>query len=108
MHRSLGGIPRGLCNLYSYRIGGDQLPFFGRRRYRLTIPKRPGGQEYVKETNLADDTFTLLSLVKAGYGTIAEIEAMDSPQLLDIIEYESIIADIEHYKVEQARNGNRK
>lgn len=50
---------------------------------------------------------TYLALVKAGYGTLAELMEMDTPELLDIIEFESISADIEHYKIEQAKHGNR-
>lgn len=51
--------------------------------------------------------FTYLALVKAGYGTLAELKELDTPELLDIIEFEMITADIEHYKIEKARNGGR-
>jgi len=37
---------------------------------------------------------TYLALVKAGYGTLKEIRELDTPELLDIIEYEQITADI--------------
>ena len=37
---------------------------------------------------------TYLALVKAGYGTLKEIKELDTPELLDIIEYEQITADI--------------
>lgn len=46
-----------------------------------------------------------LGLVKRGYGTLKEIEAMDTPEILDIIEYENIIASIDHYEMEQVKNG---
>ena len=51
--------------------------------------------------------FTYLALVKAGYGTLAELRGLDTPELLDIVEFEMITADIEHYRMEQARNGSR-
>lgn len=47
----------------------------------------------------------MFSLVKAGYGSLAEIEAMDTTEFLDAIEFEQISADIQHHKMEQARNG---
>ena len=37
---------------------------------------------------------TYLALVKAGYGSLKEIQELDTPELLDIVEYENIIADI--------------
>lgn len=46
----------------------------------------------------------MFSLVKAGYGSLAEIEAMDTTEFLDAIEFEQISADIHHYKMEQARS----
>jgi len=52
--------------------------------------------------------FTYLALVKAGYGTLKELKELDTPELLDIIEFEMITADIEHHKMEQARHGSRK
>jgi len=40
----------------------------------------------------------MFALVKAGYGSLAEIEAMDTPEFLDAIEFEQITADIQAYK----------
>jgi len=40
---------------------------------------------------------TIFFLAKKGYGTIAEIETWDTPRFLDVIEYESIIADVEKH-----------
>lgn len=40
-----------------------------------------------------------LSLVKAGYGTLEEVRALDTPDLLDIVEFEKISADIEAHKL---------
>jgi len=52
--------------------------------------------------------FMYLALVKAGYGTLKELQELDTPELLDIVEFEMITADIEHHKLEQSRNGGRK
>ncbi|WP_373073899.1 hypothetical protein [Sulfurimonas sp.] len=46
------------------------------------------------------------SLVKKGYGSLLEIKEFDTPELLDIIEYESIMSDIENLVIEDSRNGN--
>jgi hypothetical protein len=42
--------------------------------------------------------FTYLALSKAGYGTLAELRELDTPELLDIVEFEQISADIQHYE----------
>ena len=36
---------------------------------------------------ISDEMFTYLALVKAGYGTLAELKELDTPELLDIIEF---------------------
>lgn len=43
----------------------------------------------------------MFALVKAGYGSLAEIEAMDTTEFLDAIEFEQITADIQAYKMRQ-------
>lgn len=50
----------------------------------------------------------MFALSKAGYGSLAEIEAWDTDQFLDAIEFEHITADIMAYKTESARNGGSK
>lgn len=47
---------------------------------------------------------TYLALSKAGYGTIKDLMALDTPELLDIIEFENIRCDIEAYEMDKARN----
>lgn len=47
----------------------------------------------------------MFALAKAGYGGLAEIEAWDTDQFLDAIEFEQISADIQAHKIEVARNG---
>lgn len=44
-----------------------------------------------------------LSLVTAGYGTLEELRKLDTPDLLDIVEYERIKSDIEDYKMKKPR-----
>ena len=46
---------------------------------------------------------TFIALCKAGYGTLAELRAMDTPELLDIIEFEHIRSDIEAYEMDRAK-----
>lgn len=48
-----------------------------------------------------------LSLSKAGYGSYKELVELDTPELLDMVEFENISADIQHYEMERSRNGNR-
>jgi len=50
---------------------------------------------------------TYLALSKAGYGSLAELRDLDTPDLLDIVEFEMMTSDIESYKMEQASNGHR-
>lgn len=41
----------------------------------------------------------MFALVKAGYGSLAEVEAMDTTEFMDAIEFEQITADIQAYKM---------
>ena len=41
---------------------------------------------------------TLLALVKAGYGTLAELQQLDTTEYLNLVEYEQISATIRAYK----------
>ena len=41
----------------------------------------------------------MFALVKAGYGRLAEVEAMDTTDFLDAIEFEQITADIQAHKM---------
>ncbi len=47
-----------------------------------------------------------LALSKAGYGSYKELTELDTAELLDMIEFENISADIQHYQMEKANNGN--
>jgi hypothetical protein len=45
----------------------------------------------------------LFHLAKAGYGSIRELEAMDTPEFFDLVEFEQIQRQIELYHVQQSR-----
>ncbi len=40
-------------------------------------------------------------LCKKGYGSLVEIEEWDAKQFLDVLEYESILRDIEAYQLKK-------
>lgn len=56
----------------------------------------------MRDTNLSDYDFSVFYLSKSGYGSLAEIEALDTHQFLNLIEYESILNAIEHYETKKA------
>jgi hypothetical protein len=54
-------------------------------------------------SNVSDDDATLFHLARRGYGSVAELEQMDTPQFLDLVEFECIQNDIELYQIQQNR-----
>lgn len=66
-----------------------------------------GGDSVVISTNVSDYTMTVFFLVKKGYGSRAEIEAWDTPEFLDAVEYESILNDIEEHEKTKAKQGGK-
>lgn len=46
---------------------------------------------------------TQLTLARKGYGTLEQIKNMDTTEFLDVVEYESIVQDIEQYHIQQSR-----
>lgn len=85
------------------------LPFLQvQNPYRLKrfISRNNYFDKYVEFTNLSDLNILYFSLVKKGYGTLKEVRGFDTPELFDIVEYESIMADIENLAIEDSRNGN--
>lgn len=42
-------------------------------------------------------------LVKQGYGSLNKMKELDTPELLDIIEYENILKDIESHQIESVK-----
>jgi hypothetical protein len=46
---------------------------------------------------------TACSLSRAGYGTLSEIEKLDTPDFLDLVEFERINRDIEKHLIDRER-----
>lgn len=85
------------------------LPFLQvKNPYRLKrfVSRKNYFDKYVESTNLSDLNILYFSLVKKGYGSLNEVKELDTPELFDIVEYESIMGDIENLAMEDARNGN--
>lgn len=79
---------------------GDQLPFFVREPYQLTFLPKKEERQYIRKTNVDDLTFTMAFLVRQGYGTMKEIQSLDTPEFLDLVEVEMIRMDIERHKID--------
>ena len=58
----------------------------------------------MRYTNVSDDDAAMFYLARRGYGSLADLQEWDTPQLLDVMEYEHIQSDIEHYHIQQAQN----
>lgn len=56
---------------------------------------------YIKETNLSPYMMQCCNMVKAGFGTLTDIQALDTPEFLDILEYECISNDIQKYLMDK-------
>ena len=56
-------------------------------------------------SNISDDDMTLMHLARQGYGSLMELRQLDTPDVLDLIEYENIQADVQEYLEWEARNG---
>ncbi|MDM8920750.1 hypothetical protein QU870_31215, partial [Escherichia coli] len=85
---------------------GYQPAFYGREQYELTFRSSRRSEIYVKSSNISDDMSMYLALSKAGYGPYHELVKLDTPELFDMLEFENISADIQHYEMEKARNGD--
>lgn len=57
----------------------------------------------MRRTNLSTYMIQCCNLVKAGYGSLAEIQQMDSPEFLDCLEFEEISNQITEYKMRENR-----
>ena len=49
---------------------------------------------------------TIFSLSKMGYGSIKDLNDMDTPDLFDLIEFHKISNAIESHMIEQSKNGS--
>jgi len=65
-------------------------PFYERDAWRLNVGLVPAAKEYIEYTNLTPDEMTEHTLVRAGYGTFAEVRAMDTRDYYNAIEYTQI------------------
>lgn len=44
---------------------------------------------------------TIMALSKAGYGSLFELNQLSANEILDLVEYENIVADIQYYQSQQ-------
>lgn len=78
-----------------------------RRRLRLSIPLIRGGADPVIESNLDDCDMTLIMLASKGYDTITNLKQMDTIDILNLVEFETIKASVEQQAIKEAQDGNR-
>lgn len=71
----------------------------------MNVHVRPGRTDYVGYTNVPGDDATVYHLARKGYGSVAELHRMDTPEFLDLIEFERIQQDIEAYHMQQSERG---
>jgi len=45
---------------------------------------------------------TIFQLSRKGYGSLMELRELDTPEFLDLVEFESIINDIEQHHIDEA------
>lgn len=83
-----------------------QLPFFKRRPYRLAFRLPHKDVSLIRETNLDDYTMTAFMLVSEGVGSKAEVDAMDTDEFLDAVEFIQIRNAIQQHQIDEAKNGN--
>jgi hypothetical protein len=50
------------------------------------------------------DTATVCHLARKGYGSLAELNQLDTPELMDVVEYEQIQQDLELYHMQNNRS----
>ena len=58
-------------------------------------------------TNVTDPDATVFALARKGYGTVNELAEWDTPEILDLVEFEQIQQDIERYKVQEREREQR-
>ena len=46
---------------------------------------------------------TIMQLSKKGYGSLSEMREIDTPEFLDLVEFESIINDIDQHHIDGAK-----
>lgn len=53
--------------------------------------------QYIAHTNVSDDDQLICALSRRGYGSVRELNDLDTRELYDIAEYEMIMLDLEAY-----------
>lgn len=61
------------------------------------------GENLIAKTNVSDDDMMIFYLSKQGYGSIAELNELDTTEFLDLIEFEEITNAIEGYHMREAQ-----
>lgn len=60
-------------------------------------------QKWVKSTNIQDLNLLYFSLIKKGFGSLKEVMEFDTDIIYEILEYESIINDIEQLEYNEMK-----
>lgn len=60
-------------------------------------------RDYILETNIGDAMMALLMLSKRGYGSLPDLMELDTPEVLDAIEFEQMANAIEAHEYKEAQ-----
>ena len=60
-------------------------------------------ENLIAKTNLSDDDAMIFYLSKQGYGSILELNKFDTPEFLDLVEFEEITNAIESHHTRESR-----
>lgn len=61
------------------------------------------GENLIAETNVSDEDMMLFYLSKQGYGSISELNKLDTTEFLDLVEFEEITNAIENYHIRESK-----
>lgn len=70
---------------------------FYRKEYKLTFCNKQNHKKYVEYTNVSDINQSLFHLCKKGYGSYKELKSLSVIDVLDMLEFEHISADIANH-----------
>ena len=71
------------------------MSFYGRKPYKLRLPKKSNSHNCIIYTNVNDYKWTIFSLSKAGFGSVSDLENMCLEDYLDLTEYLQITNEIQ-------------
>ncbi|VFS74614.1 Uncharacterised protein [Kluyvera cryocrescens] len=80
-------FPGDYVMVVTHRVAGHQPAFYGREHYELNFRSSRRSEDYVKKSNVSDEMSMYLALSKAGYGSYSELVKLDTPELLDMLEF---------------------